>query len=481
MNLLLFPTNLFEIKHFPKNINKIYLIEDPIFFGYRDKKLNFNKIKLFYHKASMLKYCDYLKSNDYDVTYIEFHKLSEGTKKYTFLKKDNWCCFEFMDHLLEKRIKKINKNIEILQNPNFLIDIDKLNDFYEKSGKKYYHKNFYDMIKKEINVLVGVKSTDTENRNKLPDNIDIPKIPKIKKDKYYIKAKNYIEKHFSDNYGVIDNCVFPYDHLNAKKWLKYFLSNKFANYGKFQDAISDNDNFLFHSTLSPMLNIGLLNPDYIVDETIKFYDNNKKIGMNNLEGFLRQIIGWREYQRFCYLYLYDDIIKPNIMKHSLKLNKSWYDGTTGILPVDDAIKFAFKYAYLNHISRLMIMSNIMNLCQIHPDECYKWFMEFSIDSYDWVMIQNVYSMGQWSDGGLTMRKPYISSSNYILKMSNYKKNDWCNIWNALYYNFLVKNKKIIEKTPYGRNLSYWNKLKDSEKNEILKIAKEFITDNTYAK
>ena len=167
--------------------------------------------------------------------------------------------------------------------------------------------------------------------------------------------------------------------------------------------------------------------------------------------------------------------KSNIFQNKKKLNRKWYNGTLGILPVDDTIKSAFKYGYLHHILRLMVMSNFMNLCEIHPDEVYKWFMEFSVDSYDWVMIQNVYSMGMWSDGGLTMRKPYISTDNYILNMSNYpKKNDWGEIWKSLYYNFLEKHQKILLKTPYGRNLVNWNKKSKKEKNEILNIGRNFL-------
>ena len=124
------------------------------------------------------------------------------------------------------------------------------------------------------------------------------------------------------------------------------------------------------------------------------------------------------------------------------------------------------------------MSNIMNLHRLDPNECYKWFMEFAIDSYDWVMIQNVYSMGQWADGGLTMRKPYISSGNYILNMSNYPKGEWDKIWRALYYKFLVDHESKLRKTPYVRNLVHWKRMKKNEKEEIIKLAKKVIKKNT---
>jgi deoxyribodipyrimidine photolyase-related protein len=481
MNLVLFPNNIYEKKYLPKNIKCIYLMEDPIFFGYRDKKYKFNKIKLYYHRITMKIYEKYLIEKKYKVHYVEFHNLLNY--KYKVIDNiDDIYMFDINDHLLKKRLNKILKNIKYLDNPNFVLKIEQLDKYNEQKNKasKYFHKNFYEYVKNELDILVGIKSFDTENRSKIPNNIleNIPSIPKknIHDKKLVSDTIMYIEKYFKKNYGNYDNLVFPETFSDAKIWVSYFLSKKFNNFGVFQDAIIDKDNFLFHSTLSPMLNIGMLSPDYVIDETIK-YAKKHKIKMNNVEGFIRQIIGWREYQRYCYLFCYDEMKYSNLLKHNKKLTNKWYDGTTNIIPVDDAIKFAFKYGYINHISRLMIMSNFMNLCCIHPDECYKWFMEFSIDSYDWVMIQNVYSMGQWSDGGLTMRKPYISSSNYILNMSNYKKNDWCIIWNALFYYFISSNKTIIEKTQYKNNLFYWNKLNDADKTEIIKISKSFIKNN----
>lgn len=280
-------------------------------------------------------------------------------------------------------------------------------------------------MKGELKLLEKTKSYDEDNRNKLPSGIKVPNLPKKKVDKYEKEAIKYIDKLFPKNYGSSDNLLFPLNHSDSKKWVKYFIKEKLDKYGTYQDAIVDNEGFMFHANISPMMNIGLINPDYVVDEITEYYnENKKKVGINNYEGFIRQIIGWREYQRYCYLYAYKELTKPNYFGHKKKLNKKWYDGTTGIRPIDDSIKFAFKTGYLHHIIRLMVVSNFMNLCRIKPDDCYKWFMEFAVDSYDWVMIQNVYSMGQWADGGLTMRKPYISSDNYIVNMSNYKREDW---------------------------------------------------------
>jgi deoxyribodipyrimidine photolyase-related protein len=176
--------------------------------------------------------------------------------------------------------------------------------------------------------------------------------------------------------------------------------------------------------------------------------------------------------------------KPNVFGNNRKLSKSLYNGTTGIQPVDDAIRDAFKYGYLHHIQRLMILSNFFNLINLDPDESYKWFMEFSLDSYDWVMIQNVYSMGMWADGGLTMRKPYISTGVYVLKMSNYKKPskkeieetgfDWLDIWKSLFYIKIKSNPEIFKKTPYIFQLNFWNKMDKKGKDELINISDSFL-------
>ena len=138
----------------------------------------------------------------------------------------------------------------------------------------------------------------------------------------------------------------------------------------------------------------------------------------------------------------------NYFGNSKKLDKSWYDGTTGIKPIDVCIKNAFDTGYLHHIERLMVVGNFMNISKIKPSEGYKWFMEFACDSYEWVMNQNVLDMVFFVTGGDTMRRPYVSSSNYILKMSNYKKDDWCEEWNKRYRNFLKTNKKKLWKFRY---------------------------------
>jgi len=484
-NIILYPHNLFELKYYPSNLitllktksSNVYLVEDSLYFGDKARIENFSKHKLVLHRASMKYYFDYLKLNDVNVKYIDY----KDTRKFyeSTIKNTNCHIFDVVDNLLETRLKKIAETLEIYETPLFLLSRDEINEYatdkMTNNNTKYFHKVFYLWQLKKMNITEISKSYDDDNKKKIPDDIETPKIDYIKLanqdgDIYIKHAKDYINKLFPNNYGDLDFYMVPISHKGAKKWLKLFLTKKLSNFGNYQDAITKEEDHLFHSLLAPMLNIGLITPKYIIDETKKYYKNHKKtITINNYEGFIRQIIGWREYQRMLYYLEYDNLVSSNHFALENKLDYRWYNGTTQIEPLDDMIKKAFKTGYLHHIERLMIVLNLMILCRIRPSDVYKWFMEFSTDSYDWVMVGNVYGMGYYST--ITTTKPYISTSNYILKMSNYKKDgEWDITWNALFYQFLIDNEKKLvgSASIYLRNLAYYKKLSKKEKQQIKK-------------
>ena len=201
--------------------------------------------------------------------------------------------------------------------------------------------------------------------------------------------------------------------------------------------------------------------------------------MNSLEGYIRQVIGWREFMRGIYQSYSEEMEIKNFFKQNRKMKNSWYDGTTGLPPLDYAIKNALNNGWSHHIERLMIQVNIMNLCEIKPRNAYKWFMELYIDSSDWVMTPNVYSMGLFADGGIMATKPYICGSNYILKMMNFKKGPWCDVMDGLYWRFIDKNRTFFKKNPrLNMMVSLFDKMKKVKKDNILSKASEFIERNT---
>jgi deoxyribodipyrimidine photolyase-related protein len=431
--LLILPHQLYNINilknYISKDIKDIIIWEHPHYFNY----YKYNKKKLVLHRASMKYYNDYLKDNSYNVKYIEYNKKPAI---------NNYVVFDTID-----RIRLPNK-YTILESPNFLLNKSHYKEFNKnRKSKRVIFNNFYLWSKKTLNIYPKLKSMDKMNRevyNKLDSKI--PSIPKIgKTDNHYIKeAIKYIEKHFSKNYGNTENFNYPITHKTAMKWLLNFIKYKFKKFGPYQDFINKDNYTMFHSVLSSSINIGLINPSDI----IKIIDKYKtRIPINSFEGYIRQLF-WREYQRYCYGYAEINFNK-NYFGNKKKLNKDWYKVTTGIDPVDDLIKSGFDTGYIHHIGRLMVIGNFMNISGIHPKEGFRWFMEFAIDSYEWVMHQNVYEMVFFVTGGQTMTRPYISSSNYILKMSNYnKKTEWSTKWDDLYHHFIKKNKTKLYKFRY---------------------------------
>ena len=199
--------------------------------------------------------------------------------------------------------------------------------------------------------------------------------------------------------------------------------------------------------------------------------------LNSVEGFIRQIIGWREFIRGVYVCKGTEERNKNYWNFKRKIPKSFYDGSTGIDPVDDTIIKVKNTGYGNHIERLMILGNFMLLCEFDPNEVYRWFMEVFIDSYDWVMVPNVYGMSQFADGGLMSTKPYISSSNYIIKMSDYKKGSWSEIWDGLFWTFMDKQREFFKTNPRMRMLiSSFDKMNPIKKEKLLVDADNFLNN-----
>lgn len=507
MILYIFSNQLYEVGYLRRverdngvKISEVYLVEDPVFYGMRKNiVLRLNLIKLVYQRLALLEYYSYLKGNGYKVRLFNIADIGVRDRgKYPLDGERDVIIFDVVDHELRLRLMSSKLNILWVDTPNFVLTRGDINEYREKvekrskgkgkgkgSGKvRYSHTSFYGFVKEKIGVLRGVRSYDKENRCKLPDGIYIPDIGCDVKTMDMCEVRAVVEYIDRCGYryrdimvdGVRSEIIFPYDYGGAKRWFGRFMRERLGNFGRYEDAISVDNNFVFHSCITPMLNLGLLHPDYLLGELEK-YRRKHNVKMNNYEGYIRQLIGWREYQRFIYEVDFMDGVMDVGVKFgsyfgrgqgnmlSGRMGRVFYRGETGVPPIDDAIHTAFRYGYLHHIMRLMVIGNFMTLCRVSPMEQYRWFMEFSLDSYDWVMYQNIL-MISYADGGMTMRKPYLSSSNYIMRMSDYVGGEWEDIWDGLFYIFLVDNRDKIRKTIYIRNLRYWDRLSDGEKRVI---------------
>jgi len=476
MNQLIFPPQLFYDKAYIKELKSmdmIYLIEEPRYFT----DFKFHKLKLAYHRASMKKYYDMLKKKKINVKYIEYSHVNN-----TFYKSIGTASMiRLPDFDLENKLMKIFKDkLTIKDNLNFLIKIDELEALKKLIYKnnKYSHDEFYKYQRRKLDIMItkdkpegGKWSYDSMNRLPLPKNHTAPEIKPATKSKYIKEGITYVEKHFPDNYGELTNFIYPIENKSAIKWLHQFLEHRLKNFGKYEDAVDSSQPFLYHSVLSPMMNIGIITDTEVVDISYKYYKKHS-IPIESFEGFIRQVIGWRNYVYTIYLLDGEKMKLSNQLKHKNPLPyKKFWEGTTNIIPIDDIIKKINKYAYAHHIERLMYLGNFMLLCMIEPDDVYKIFMEWTIDSYDWVMVPNVYGMSQYASP-IMMTRPYFSSSNYIAKMSNYKRDD---IWDCLYYNFINKHYDMLKKNyATAQQVKHWDNKTKKEQDETLHKAKEYL-------
>lgn len=448
---LIFPHQLFKNHPVLEHTDEVFLIEDSLFFGDKHNPLNFHKLKLAFHRASMKEYEQALKKKT-KVTYIEYDKKKTIRDIVKNIGTVEFFVVDPTDYLLEKRLKESCDFLRILPTPLF-INTKEENATYLEGRTTYFMHHFYQHQRKRLDILMtqsgkpvgGTWSFDNQNRKRLPktEYAEIPKPPRARNNQYISEAKAYIEKNFKNNPGNLNHFIYPTNHAEAEEWFQTFLKERFKKFGPYEDAITQEHYLVYHSLLSPLLNIGLLNPKKVIEETLAYAEKHN-VPINSLEGFIRQIIGWREYMRMVYETLGTKMRKGNAWKHNQNLSPAFYDGSTGITPIDTVIQTILETAYCHHIERLMVLGNFMFLSHIHPTEIYKWFMELFIDAYDWVMVPNVYAMSQDTNQGIITTKPYISGSNYILTMSDYKKGEWSHVWDALFWNFVHKHKKYLK-------------------------------------
>ena len=481
---LIFPHQLFQDSPILEIDVAIYLIEEYLFF----KHYKFHKQKLAFHRASMKAYADFLESKGKTVHYIE--ATSDDSDIRTLIPKliDNGAetlhVIDPTDNWLEKRIKSNSKDISIewYESPLFINTKKDLSSFFKPSKKKFFQTSFYKEQRKKRDILMvskepegGKWTYDSENRKKYPKDKTPPNIQFPERSEYYEEAIKYTEKHFDNHYGELNDFInYPIDFKSSEAWLQQFFDFRFHEFGVYEDAIVKEEHFLNHSLLSPLINVGLLNPSDVIDKAI-VYAKESDVPINSTEGFVRQILGWREFIRGVYEVKGTEERTKNFWNFDRKIPASFYDGSTGIKPVDDVIKKVLKTGYAHHIERLMILGNFMVLCEFDPDEVYQWFMELFIDSYDWVMVPNVYGMSLFADGGLMSTKPYISSSNYIMKMSNYSKDEWQDTWDGLFWTFMDKHRNFFESNPrLGMLLGNLDRMKKDTLENHFNNAEKFL-------
>ncbi len=489
--LLIFPHQLFaQHPGFEHSPDKIVLIEDDLFFGDQQYPVKFHKQKLWFHRATMKRFEEHLTSQDVVVDYINHdpkkQALSTSLKRLRRQKVRRVMAAQPHDYELSRRLQSqcesLGLELELLDTPMFL-NTSAENGDYRSSKKRWYMADFYKFQRKRLGIMMegdqpvgGQWSFDKENRKKIPKKMlgNIPRLNKPTHDEIDQQARQHVMRRYKDHPGEIEHLIYPTSHGDAQKWLDNFIKHRFELFGDYEDAMVQGENWLWHSVLTPMLNVGLLTPSQVVDRTLRSAKKHD-VPLNSLEGFVRQIIGWREFMRATYEDLGVSMRVTNHWKHRRSIPQSFYDGTTGILPVDDVIRRVLDTGYCHHIERLMVLGGFMFLCEFDPDEIYRWFMEMFVDSYDWVMVPNVYAMSQNADGGQITTKPYFSGSAYIRKMSNYPTGDWTAVWDGLYWRWIINHADALAKNPrWAMMCSMARKMPTQKREAHLEQAKRFL-------
>ena len=423
--------------------------------------------------AAMRNFYEHLKSNGHQIIYYEID--SEGNKQHLvenlrdLIEKHSIEKFEYQlpdEYRLDEQLKDFCKNIEIeteaFDTEHFYTTRTEMAEFYE-GKKELTMEYFYRNMRKKHEILMqndsqpegGKWNFDKSNRKKWTGKPEIPHEKGFRKD--VSKILEQIEKQEIKTIGILDATAFnwPTSQPDSLKVLNYFCENLLMHFGDYQDALHTDEPYLFHSRLSFSMNTKMLSPQEVIDKVLEtYYDRKSEIDISQVEGFVRQILGWREYMRGIYWMQMPGYRRSNKLNNQNKLPDFYWTGKTKMNCLHQAITNSLENAYAHHIQRLMVTGNFALLAQVHPDEVDAWYLGIYIDAIEWVEMPNTRGMSQYADGGIVATKPYISSGSYINKMGNYCKS--CN--------YDVNKKTGEESCPF--NSLYWNFL--SEKREHFK-------------
>jgi len=457
----------------------------------------FHKHRLIFYLAAKRKHAAAMRTAGYAVHYKALDGRSDDAlfedKLARFLAESGepsqLVCFEVENKFMERRLLDFagsrDLNLEFVRSPMFTCTRERFREYLD-GQRKPFMKTFYEEQRRRLDIMLddegeplgGRWSFDTENRRKLPKSETPPDLPDPRHDETVVEVAALVDRLFGEHPGNSADFWLPVDRATSLAWLDDFIERKLAKFGPYQDAMEPRSPFLYHSVLSPMLNVGLLLPDELIDRATAALQR-RQAPIASVEGFVRQVIGWREFVRGIYQNYSERQDEANFWGHRRKLKDSWHRGETGMPPLDDAIRKAVRYGYCHHIERLMTLSNLMLLCEIDPREVHRWFMALFVDSSEWVMGPNVYGMGQFSDGGLFATKPYICGSNYVRKMSHYPKGDWQDAMDGLYWRFMDKHREFFAKNHRMNMLvRTLDRMDASRKHRIFEAAEAFIERNT---
>ncbi len=453
--------------------------------------------------AAMRQFAEALQGSGHQVVYFRFGNeantgiLDENLRH--LIAKHTIERFEYQlpdEYRLDEQLKAFCASLSIpssaCDTEHFLTTRTELGELF--AGKKQFlMETFYRAMRKKYGILMqgpepvgGKWNFDHDNRSSYDGKVGIPTRFPVSNQVAEVLAE--IEALNIPRFGEIDaaNFIWPLNREQAMLVLDDFVSKRLPWFGTYQDALYTGDAFMFHSRLSFALNTKLIHPLEVVQASIQAWEADpERITLNQLEGFIRQIIGWREYMRGIYWLKMPDYAGLNFFENDRKLPEWFWTGKTRMRCMQKAIGQSLEHAYAHHIQRLMVTGNFALLAGIHPDEVDRWYLGIYIDAIEWVEITNTRGMSQFADGGIVGSKPYCSSAAYINKMGNYcdgcyyshkeKFGERACPFNTLYWHFHVRHREKLERNPrIGMMYKTWDKMAPEQQEAILEKAEQVL-------
>ncbi len=380
--------------------------------------------------------------------------------------------------------------VTLLPDDRFVSSLKEFNAWAE-GRKQLRMEYFYRDMRRKTGLMMeggqpagGKWNFDHDNRKPASDDLFRPEPLQFEPDEITREVLDLVDARFGENFGSLRPFWFATTRAQALKALDHFATHLLAGFGDFQDAMLQGDRFLHHSVLSPYLNIGLLSPleicKRIEDEWMA-----GRVPINAAEGFIRQIIGWREYVRGIYFREGPDYPKRNALGHTRDLPWMYWGGETGMNCMAHAVEQTRDEAYAHHIQRLMVTGNFSLLAGIDPHQVHEWYLSVYADAYEWVEAPNTVGMSQFADDGIIASKPYVSSGNYIDRMSDYCKSCAYSVkektgeqacpFNLLYWDFLIRHRERFSNNPrMGQMYRTWDRMDETRRRDVLEGAERFI-------
>ena len=394
---------------------------------------------------------------------------------------------------IEEWPDKFDCAVEILPDDRFVCSIAEFRDWADGRDAHLTMESFYRDMRRKTGLLMtqdakpagGDWNYDRENRERPPkDGLDAPERPKFEPDDITAEVIALVEDRFGDHFGSLESFHWPVTRDQAEKAADAFLAERLEKFGPYEDAMIHGQDDLFHSLLSTSLNLGLLDPLDLCERAEKLYQDGRA-PINSVEGFIRQIIGWREYIRGFYWYHMPHLQDANALNAQRALPEFFWTGETDMRCLADCIRSTRDNAHAHHIQRLMVLGNFCLIAGIRPRAVQDWYLVVYADAYEWVELPNVAAMILYADGGKLATKPYAASGNYINKMSNYcrecrysparkTEEDACP-FNALYWHFMDRHRDRLESNHrVGRIYANWDRMGDQKKQAYLDRATGFL-------